>query len=274
MTNANEPILDVRGLRVTFETARGAVTAVDGIDLAIHAGERIAIIGESGCGKSTTARAIARLLKPDSGSIFFRGRDLARLDGRALREARRGLQMVFQDPDGSLDPRWTAGQSVEEPMASADAATRRERAQDLLQKTGLAREYYDRYPHELSGGQKQRVAIARAMAAEPDCVLLDEPTSALDVSVRAQIVELLLDISGRKRVAMCLITHDFAVARAFATRLMVMHAGSIVEEGATLRVLTDPEHPATRALVDAVAVPDPEIQRKKLESHAARGAAG
>jgi ABC-type glutathione transport system ATPase component len=261
----SEPLLSVANLHVTHRRRDGSpVAAVAGVAFELRAGESVAIVGESGCGKTTTARAVVRLLEPAAGAIRFAGRDLTRLRGRALREARRGLQMVFQDPGGSLDPRWTAAASVAEPLGPMPQKTLAPRIGGLLATVGLEPSLGSRYPHELSGGQKQRVALARALAAEPRLLVLDEPTSSLDVSVRAQIVNLLCDLRESRGLALLLITHDLAVARVLADRILVMRAGRVVEEGETEALLSSPADPYTRALLRAVPVADPEVQRARL----------
>jgi ABC-type glutathione transport system ATPase component len=247
------PILQVEGLRVSHRRRDGSrFEAVAGVGFSIAPRETVAIVGESGCGKTTTARAVARLAEPSAGSIRFLGFELARLRGRALRAARRELQMVFQDPAGSLDPRWTVGASVAEPLAGIPTKEIGARVGRLLGSVGLDPALAARFPHELSGGQKQRVAIARALAPEPRLLVLDEPTSALDVSVRAQIVNLLVDLRESRGLSLLLITHDLAVARVLADRILVMRAGRIVEEGEAESLLSAPRDPATRALIDAV----------------------
>jgi ABC-type glutathione transport system ATPase component len=273
-----KPVLEVRdlcvshaarGRRSRLAAAHGAFWALRDFNLAIAAGEIVALAGGSGSGKTTAARAIARLLESGSGtrvagSIVFCGIELMGLRGAALARARRGIQMVFQDPAGSLDPRWTAGESISEGLRGLGRAEARAATGELLRSVGLDPALALRFPHELSGGQKQRVAIARALAPKPQLILLDEPTSALDVSVRAQIVNLLADLRARGGPAMLLITHDFAVARVLADRIVVLEDGAIVEEGETEAVLASPAAPATRALVAAVAEPDPAVERARL----------
>ena len=242
----------------------GTVRAVDGVDLAVARGQTTAVVGESGSGKSTMARLIVGLTRPDAGEVIVGGHDLWALRGRALRKARRSVQLVFQDPHASLDPRMSSRASVAEPwqvnhMFTADE--RAQRADELLVRVGLATDRGDRYPHQLSGGEAQRVAIARALALEPEVVVLDEPVSALDVSVQAQVLELLRDLQDRLALTYLFISHDLAVVDQIADRVAVMYAGRIVETGARESVLAEPSHPYTCALVSAAPLPDPIAQR-------------
>ncbi|MFN0207707.1 MAG: ABC transporter ATP-binding protein [Planctomycetota bacterium] len=259
-------ILNVRSLEVNYpKRGGGFVRAVGNISFDVAEGEIVALLGESGCGKSTTARAVARLLKPSAGEIIYNNKDLAPLEGPALGDARRGMQMVFQDPGGSLNSRFTVRKCVEEPLRYCKN-TNHESVPELLAAAGLGAELIDRYPHELSGGQKQRVAIARALSINPRLLLLDEPTSALDVSVRAQIVNLLSGLRRARRIAMLLITHDFAVARSLADRVLIMRAGAIVEEGGVVDIFKNPRTPYTLELINAVPSADPAAQRAKLDA--------
>lgn len=258
-------ILEVRALRVAFRRAgRHPFVALDGVDFEVGPGETLALLGPSGSGKSTAIRAAARLLTPDAGCIRFQGVDIAPLFGRALRRARAGIQMVFQDPAGSLDPRWTIGASIEEPLGHLPRPQRRARAVEWCSRVGLPAAFLGRYPHELSGGQKQRAAIARALSGDPRVLLLDEPTSALDVSVRAQIVNLLCELRDARGLAMVLVTHDVAVARALADRVAVLDGGRVVEQGPTERVLAEPASAVARELVAAVPVLNPTAERLRL----------
>ena len=265
--SAPAPLLEVRGLRRHFVTRRGfprpvttTIRAVDGIDLDVAPGEAVGIVGESGCGKSTAARAMLRLIEPDAGSIRFAGSDVRAARGRALIALRRQMQMVFQDPYASLNPRRSIGQTLAEPLIVHGLAGRRaawEAAAALLEEVGLAAALLRRYPHEFSGGQRQRIGIARALALRPSLLVADEPVSALDVSVQAQILLLLRALQARRGLAFVFVSHDLAVVRWFCARVAVMYLGRIVEHGPVDAVFAAPRHPYTRLLRAAVPVPDP-----------------
>lgn len=248
-------LLEISGLRRTFRSSGRTTVALDGVDLAIRRGETLGIAGASGSGKTTLARIVLRLLEPDSGAINFAGVDLLALRGAALRRHRRRLQMVFQEPMAAFNPRATVRRILQDPLRIHGLAPRRERhdaVRQLLARVGLSAELIDRHPHEISGGQRQRVAIARAIATRPDLIVLDEPVSALDVSVRAQILNLLLDLQAETGVAYLFISHDLAVIRAVCHRIAVLDRGRIVESGEPDAVLRHPSAPATRELVAAV----------------------
>jgi peptide/nickel transport system ATP-binding protein/oligopeptide transport system ATP-binding protein len=249
-------LLEVCDLVKEFPARGGRVHAVSGVSFDLERGETLALVGESGCGKSTTGRLALRLLEPTSGSVVFDGTDLASLSAGELRRRRRRFQLVFQDPYSSLNPRLTVGGAVAE---VAD----RDRAGELFALVGLGPEQLDRYPHELSGGQRQRVGIARALATEPDLVVLDEPVSALDVSIRAGIVQLFRDLQERLGLAYLFVAHDLAVVRNVADRVAVMYLGEIVEIGSRDDVYGSPGHPYTQALLSAVPVPDPRVERRR-----------
>jgi len=265
------PLLHIEDLHVHFPGPRDGwfgprrtIRAVDGVTLALQAGEILGLVGESGCGKSTTARAATRLLPLAAGRVRLDGVDLAALEGRALRRARRPLQMVFQDPYAALDPRWTVEAIVGEPLrhlGRASGSAARERIHELLLAVGLDPALARRYPHEFSGGQRQRIGIARALAAEPRVLVCDEPVSALDVSVQAQIINLLLRLRRDFGLAIVFIAHDLAVVRHIADRIAVMYAGRIVEQATTDVLFAAPQHPYTHALLSAIPVPDPERAR-------------
>ncbi len=240
--------------------ASGAVRAVDGVGFTLARGETLALVGESGCGKSTTARLVLRLIDPTAGTVRFEDQDITTLRGPALRALRRRMQIVFQDPFASLNPRMTVGDILEEPLivhATGNAAARRARVAELLGLVGLAPYHAARYPHEFSGGQRQRIGIARALAVEPALVVLDEPVSALDVSIQAQVVNLLKDLQARLGLSYLFIAHDLAVVKHVADRVAVMYLGRIVEVGPKSQVFANPRHPYTRVLLAAIPRPDP-----------------
>ncbi len=263
-----DPLVEAIDLVKHFPSARGwltrsrtSVRAVDGVSLAIGSREIVALVGESGCGKSTMGRLLVRLLEPTSGDVRFRGRSIFSLSARELRTARRRFQIVFQDPDSSLDPRLTAGAAVAEGLEIHGIARGKDleaRVADLFEQVGLLPDHAARFPHQLSGGQKQRVGIARALAVDPEFIVLDEAVSALDVSVQAQIVNLLLELRERRGLAYLFVSHDLALVSQIADRVAVMYLGEIVEEASTERLFQTPLHPYTQALLAAIPVPDPE----------------
>ena len=265
--STSAPLLKVTDLvkefKVRGEGGRpGVLHAVSGVSLELQAGETLALVGESGCGKSTTGRCILRLAEPTSGSVEFNGTNLLSLDHEAMRKMRRNLQIVFQDPQASLHPRMTVRRLLAEPlevhgMAKADIPARIE---ELLRLVHLRPEFLDRYPHEFSGGQRQRVGIARALAISPALLVLDEPVSALDVSIQAEIMRLLIELRERLGLSYLFIAHDLAVVRQLADRVAVMYLGRIVETGTADEVYNDPQHPYTQALLSAVPIPNPRIE--------------
>lgn len=267
------PLLEVTNLRVWYAPPRGwfrpvrPVRAVDGVSFVLEAGETLGLVGESGCGKSTLGRAIIRLATPTGGTIRLDGHDTTLARGRKLRELRNQVQMVFQDPYGSLNPRMTVHRALDEVLAfhrPLNAAGRLRRVGELLELVGLQPEHMHRYPHQFSGGQRQRVGIARALAVEPRLIIADEPVSALDVSVQAQIINLLQEIQRQTGVAYLFIAHDLAVVEHVSRRIMVMYLGRIVESGPAARVSAAPRHPYTRALLSAVPTLDPAARRQRL----------
>ena len=260
-------LLEVDGLVKHFTVTRGfprpvttTVRAVDGVSFCVHRGEAYGLVGESGCGKSTVARAVLRLIEPDAGTVRFDGADVRAARREALARLRRRMQIIFQDPYSSLNPRRTIGQTLTEPLrvhglASGQAA--RDRAAALLDEVGMPPSALDRYPHEFSGGQRQRIGIARALTVEPELLIADEPVSALDVSVQAQVLLLLRDLQKRRNLAFVFVSHDLGVVRWFCDRVAVMYLGRIVEEGSVDEVFAAPLHPYAKVLRDASPVPDP-----------------
>jgi oligopeptide transport system ATP-binding protein len=270
----SEVLLEVRNLVKHFEVGggmfgkpAGLVRAVDGVSFSIRRGETLGLVGESGCGKTTTGRCVLQLERPTSGQIIFEGRDLTTLDARELRAVRRRLQVIFQDPYSSLNPRMTIGEIVGEPLAVhgiiRGAGAQRDRVQQLLRHVGLLPQHARRYPHQLSGGQRQRVGVARALAMEPSLIICDEPVSALDVSIQAQIINLLEDLQAEFGLTYLFIAHDLAVVRHISDRVAVMYLGKIVEMADRKTLYDEPLHPYTRALLSAVPIPDPELEMRR-----------
>ncbi len=264
----NDALLEVEDLSKHYPVKRGlimaktvgTVRAVDGVSFRVNRGETLALVGESGCGKSTTARLVLRLIEPTTGIVRFEGQDITAMSGAPLRALRRRMQIVFQDPFASLNPRMTVGDILEEPLVVheiGDNASRKARVQELLQLVGLAAYHAGRYPHEFSGGQRQRIGIARALAVEPALVVCDEPVSALDVSIQAQVVNLLKDLQTRLGLSYLFIAHDLAVVKHVADRVAVMYLGKIVEIATKEELFARPVHPYTRTLLSAIPRPDP-----------------
>jgi oligopeptide/dipeptide ABC transporter ATP-binding protein len=271
----SEPLVEVRDLikhfpitrGIIFQRQVGAVHAVDGVSFDVMRGETLGLVGETGCGKSTTARLVMRLLVPTSGTIRFDGRDISRLKRRELKPLRREMQLIFQDPYSSLNPRKTIGAIIGEPFVihglEEGRARRRKAVQELMEQVGLNPEHYNRYPHEFSGGQRQRIGVARAIALKPKLVIADEPVSALDVSIQAQILNLLRDLQERLGLTMILIAHDLSVVRHMCDRIAVMYLGKIVELARNEELYDHPRHPYTGALLSAVPVPDPRLAQTR-----------
>ena len=270
-----QPLLEVRGLRMHFPVTEGMIArrhigdvkAVDGVDLAIQRGETLGLVGESGCGKTTMGRCILRLEKPTAGEILYNGIDIARLDRRELVALRRRIQVIFQDPYSSLNPRQKVGSIIGEPMmvhgVEKDPRRRADRVRELLSVCGLNPNFADRYPHEMSGGQRQRVGIARALALNPEFIVCDEAVSALDVSIQAQIINLLEDLRDKFNLTYLFIAHDLSVVRHLCQRVAVMYLGRVVELAECDDLFDDPLHPYTRALLAAVPVPDPAVEAER-----------
>jgi oligopeptide transport system ATP-binding protein len=277
MSTRDDILLSIRDLKVHFDLGGGGffdklfgsnpvrrvVKAVDGVSIDIYKGETLGLVGESGCGKSTLGRAILRLTEPTSGQVFYRDHDLAHLSGKELREQRRHLQIIFQDPYASLNPRMTVGQIVREPLDTFKLARGREaeeRVQELLETVGLSKRFIKRYPHEFSGGQRQRIGIARALAVDPSFIVADEPISALDVSIQAQIMNLLDRLRREKNLTYLFISHDLRAIRHVSDRVAVMYLGKLVEVADAKVIYREPLMPYTKALISAVPVPDPVVE--------------
>jgi ABC-type oligopeptide transport system ATPase subunit len=268
------PLLTVRHLVKEFPRGRGwsgrqaAVRAVDDVSFTIDPGETFGLVGESGSGKTTTGRCVLRLIEPTSGEVRFKDLDVLALSGEALRRARRDMQVVFQDPYSSLNPRMRARKIVEEPLVIHKLGTRAERrgrVAELFELVGLDPAHLDRYPHEFSGGQRQRIGLARALALNPSLIVADEPVSALDVSVQAQVVNLLIDLQERLRLTYLFIAHDLRLVQHICSRVAVMYRGRILETGAAADLFRHPAHPYTRALLSAIPVPDPDARPVRIE---------
>ena len=253
---------------IIFQKKVGDIKAVDGLSFDIKRGETLGLVGESGCGKSTTGRAILQLYRPTAGAVEFEGQDLTELKGENLRKMRRHIQMIFQDPYASLNPRMTVGNIVSEPLEVHNILSgkaRRERVKELLEIVGLNPYFINRYPHEFSGGQRQRIGIARALAVQPDFIVCDEPISALDVSIQAQVINLLEDLQGEFGLTYLFIAHDLAVVRHISDRIAVMYLGKIVELTDRTRLYQEPLHPYTQALLSAIPIPDPIAEEERAK---------
>ena len=273
MNNQQEALLRVEGLKMWFPITSGLlqrtvghIKAVDGVDFSVIKGETLGLVGESGCGKSTTGRAILQLYRPTAGQVFFGDDELTKMKGDALRKQRRRMQMIFQDPYASLNPRMTVGAIVAEPLevhGIGNKQENRDRVQELLRIVGLNPYFVNRYPHEFSGGQRQRIGIARALAVNPEFIVLDEPISALDVSIQAQVINLLEDLQFEFGLTYLFIAHDLSVVRHISDRIAVMYLGKIVELTDRNELYANPMHPYTVALLSAVPIPDPVIEERR-----------
>ncbi len=251
---------------IIMQKTVGAVHAVDGISFDIHRGETLGLVGESGCGKSTAGRTILQLYRPTAGHVYYDNIDLASIKGEELRKMRRKMQMIFQDPYASLDPRMTVGEIIGEPLVIhhlTDKRQNKQRIEELLELVGLSAKYYNRYPHEFSGGQRQRIGVARAIALNPDLIVCDEPISALDVSIQAQVVNLLEDLQKKFNLTYLFIAHDLSMVRHISDRIAVMYLGAIMELAPRNDLYNDPLHPYTEALLSAVPIPDPLVEEKR-----------
>lgn len=268
-------LLEVRDLKVHFPVRQGLfsrvknyVRAVDGVSFSVQHGETVGLVGESGCGKTTLGRAIIRLIDPTAGQVLFEGKDLTQLEGEPLRQQRRHIQMIFQDPYGSLNPRMTVGEIIGEALdvhrLTKTPSERRLRIEELLQQVGLDRAHITRYPHEFSGGQRQRIGIARALAVQPRLIVCDEPVSALDVSVQAQVINLLQDLQRQLGVAYLFVAHDLAVVEHISQRILVMYLGRVVESAPSRRLISTPLHPYTQALISAVPEVNPAAKQRRI----------
>ena len=256
----SDKLLEVKNLKKYFKTAKGQLHAVDDVSFSIERGKTLGIVGESGCGKSTTGRCIMRLIEPTSGQIIFDGTDLATLSNRQMRKARKDIQIIFQDPFSSLDPRQTVLQAIAEPIIQnkliKGTAAIEKRVLELMETVGLAERLINSYPHELDGGRRQRIGIARALSVEPKLIICDEPVSALDVSIQAQILNLLEDLQEKLGLTYIFITHDLSVVNHFSDDIAVMYLGKMVEKAPAEELFANPMHPYTKALLSAIPVPD------------------
>ena len=263
MPDHEKALLEVQHLKKYFQTPRGTLHAVDDINFSVPKGQTIGVVGESGCGKSTLGRVVLHLLDSTDGKIFFKGEDITQVDNRKLRELRKQMQIIFQDPYSSLDPRFTVKSIIEEPLENAGMprAERRKLLPELMETVGLAERLADAYPHELDGGRRQRIGIARALAFNPDFVVCDEPVSALDVSIQAQVINLLLDLQEQRGLTYMFISHDLSVVKYLSHRIMVMYLGQTVEISESDELFAHPTHPYTQALLSAV--PVPSVKKKK-----------
>ena len=264
----NHPILEVKNLTKYFQTAKGMLHAVDGVSFSIARGKTLGLVGESGCGKSTTGRSILRLVEPTSGEVYFDEKDILKLSRGGMRRQRKEMQIIFQDPFSSLDPRKSVGQIIAEPIRryklASGRAEMREMVLDLMETVGLARRLMDTYPHELDGGRRQRVGIARALAMNPSFIVCDEPVSALDVSIQAQILNLMEELQEKRGLTYLFITHDLSVVHHFSDDIAVMYLGRLIEKAPYRELFSNPRHPYTQALLSAIPVPKIGNKRERI----------
>jgi len=266
----SEPILEVRNLKKYFDTPAGPLQAVDDVSFTINKGETLGVVGESGCGKSTLGRTILRLHEPTSGEILFHGKDITKYSARQMKAMRSKMQIIFQDPYSSLNPRATVSQAIAEPLIiqgvikKHDRAAIEKRVDEMMDLVGLAKRFKNSYPHELDGGRRQRIGIARALALNPEFIVCDEPVSALDVSIQAQILNLMQDLQEQLGLTYMFITHDLSVVKHLSERIVVMYLGQIVEQAPPQELFDNPVHPYTKALLSAIPVPDPDVKMERI----------
>ena len=264
----SDVLLDVRHLKKYFKTPRGPLHAVDDVSFTIERGKVLGVVGESGCGKSTLGRTILRLIEPTSGEVYFDGKDVTKMNKREMREMRKSMQLIFQDPYASLDPRMSVSNLIQEPLMVnhlvKDKAEAEKRVKELMDTVGLAQRLYNAFPHELDGGRRQRIGIARALAMNPKFIVCDEPVSALDVSIQAQILNLLQDLQKELDLTYIFITHDLSVVYYFADEIAVMYLGHMVEKAPAEELFRNPIHPYTKALLSAIPIPDIDIKKERI----------
>lgn len=262
----SEPLLQIRNLSKRFETSRGTVHAVNDVSFDIPRGSITGLVGESGSGKTTLGRSLLRLIEPTEGQTVFNGMDLNKLDKTGLREARRKMQIIFQDPASSINPRLRVRDVIAEGLKAhkiGNSRARRDKVAELLEEVGLSADHMNRFPHEFSGGQRQRIGIARALALEPEFIVADESVSALDVSIQAQVLNLLLELQQKRNLTMLFIAHDLSVVEYLCDQIIVMYLGKLVEKGPSFQVYTNPSHPYTQALLSAIPLPDPRLKKER-----------
>lgn len=267
---SEKPILEVRNLKKYFQTPRGPLQAVDDVTFSIKKGETLGVVGESGCGKSTLGRTVLRLHEPTAGEVLFHGEDITKYDAKELKALRSKMQIIFQDPYSSLNPRMTVSQAIAEPMILQGMYKRNDKTRieakvhEMMDLVGLAARFVNTYPHELDGGRRQRIGIARALALNPEFIVCDEPVSALDVSIQAQVLNLMQDLQEKLGLTYMFITHDLSVVKHLSERIVVMYLGQLVEQAAPQELFENPQHPYTKALLSAIPIPDPDIKMDRV----------